>query len=43
MAGSGAAVSVSAGEVWEVSVRVGKARHLAPFVRTVGENAGAHR
>ena len=41
MAGLGAAVSVSAGDVWSVLVRAGKAGHLAPRVRTLGENAGA--
>ena len=37
---SGAAVSVSAGAACAVSGRAGKAGHLDPLVRTLGENAG---
>ena len=37
----GAAVSVSAGAAWAVSVRSGKAVYSAPILRILGENAAA--
>ena len=40
VAGSGAAVSVSAGAAWAVSARAGKAECLDPLFRTLDENAG---
>ena len=41
VAGSGVAVSVSAGAAWAVSACAGKAGHSAPLVRTLDDNAGA--
>ena len=41
MAGSAAAVLVSAGAAWEVSVRAGKTGHLDPLRRTLVKNAFA--
>ena len=41
VAGSGAAVSVSAGAEWAVSARTGKAGHLSHLRRTLGEKSGA--
>ena len=39
MAGSGAAVSVSAGAAWAVLERIDKVDHLTPLARTLGKNA----
>ena len=41
VAGLGAVVLVSAGGAWAVLACAGKACHLDPLVRTLGENAGA--
>ena len=41
MAGSGAAVLVSAGDVWSVSARAGKAGHSDPLMKMMGENTSA--
>ena len=41
MEGLGTAVSVSAGDAWEVSARAGNSVHSSPIRRTLGENAGA--
>ena len=41
MAGSEAAVSISAGAAWVVSAQAGKVGHLSPLGRTLGKNAGA--
>ena len=43
VAESGATVLVSAGAVWVVLLRAGKAGHSGPLVRTLGENDGASR
>ena len=37
----GEAVLVSACVVWAVSAQDGKAGHLSPLLRTLGDNAGA--
>ena len=39
--GSGVELSVSNVATWAVLVRAGKAGHLDPLVRTLGENEGA--
>ena len=41
VAGSGAAVLVSPGAAWAALVRAGKAGHLSPLGRTLGESSGA--
>ena len=41
VAGLVAAVLVSAGAVWAVSLHASKAGHLDPIVRILGDNAGA--
>ena len=41
VAGSGAAVSVSAGGAWALLARAGKAGHSSPLGRTLVEKSGA--